>query len=72
MDVESTQLICLNPECSVNLKMEMGSDELECELNIRISFTDSTGTLENCILHNQAATKILSGVSFNIKKKIKN
>lgn len=72
MDVDSTHLICLNPKCPINLKMETGSDELECELNIRLSFTDSTGTLENCILHHQAATKILNGVSFNVKYNVKN
>lgn len=66
MYVDNTHLICLNPECSIHFKMEIGSDELECELNIRLSLTDSTGTLENCILHNQAALKILSEVSFRV------
>jgi len=62
--------MCLNPECTSNFEMEIGSHELETILNIRLSITDSTGTLENCILHHQVATKILNGVS-NIGKKKK-
>lgn len=63
MDVESTHLICLNPECPSNSEMGIGSDELESILNIRLSLTDLTGTLDNCILHHQIAAKILSKVS---------
>jgi len=70
MYVESTHLICLNPNCPTNLKMEFGSDELESILNLRLSITDSTGTLENCIIHHQTATKILSKVSYNKKKTV--
>jgi len=66
MNVEDTHLLCLNSNCPSNLKMEIGSDELESILNIRLSLTDSTGTLENCTLHHLAATKILSKVSINI------
>lgn len=54
--------MCLNPECPSNLNMELGSNNLESTLNIRLSLTDSTGSIENCILHHQAATKILSKV----------
>ncbi|XP_025425165.1 protein hold'em-like isoform X1 [Sipha flava] len=63
MYVENVHLMCINPECSMNLNMEVGSDELESILNIRLSLTDCTGTLENCILHHQAATKILSEIN---------
>lgn len=63
MNVESTHLMCLNSNCPTNLKMEIGSDELESVLNIRLSLTDSSGTLENCIMHHQTATKILNKVS---------
>lgn len=69
MNVESSYLMCLNPECSSNFEMEIESYELESIINIRISITDSTGTLENCILHHQAANKILKEVSNNIWKK---
>lgn len=65
MYVDNAHLMCFNPQCPMNLRMEVGSDELESILNIRISLTDCTGTLENCILHHQAATKVLSEVSNN-------
>lgn len=67
MNVNSTYLMCLNPECTSNFEMETESYELESILNIQLSITDSTGTLENCILHHQVATKILNEVS-NIEK----
>lgn len=54
--------MCLNPECPSNLNMEHESYELESVLNIYLSLTDSTGSIENCILHHHAATKILSQV----------
>lgn len=66
MNVESSYLMCLNPDCSSNFEMEIESYELESIINIRLSITDSTGTLENCILHHQAANKILKEVSNNI------
>ncbi|KAF0705308.1 Uncharacterized protein FWK35_00037539, partial [Aphis craccivora] len=59
MNVESSYLMCLNPDCSSNFEMEIESYELESIINIRLSITDSIGTLENCILHHQAANKIL-------------
>lgn len=62
MNVESTYLICFNQQCPSNLKMEIASDELESVLNIQLSLTDSTGTLDKCILHSQVATKILTEV----------
>jgi len=68
MYVNNTYLLCVNPECTSNFEKEIGSYELETILNIRLSITDSTGTLENCILHHQVATKILNEVS-NIGKK---
>lgn len=55
--------MCLNPECPSNLNTDITFNELEYILNINLSLTDSTGTLENCILHHQAATKIISNVS---------
>lgn len=69
MNVESTHLMCLNPECSSNIDMEIGSNDLENILNIRLSITDSTGTLDNCILHHQAAIKISNEVSNTRKRK---
>ncbi|KAF0748429.1 meiosis-specific with OB domain-containing protein, partial [Aphis craccivora] len=64
MNVESSYLMCLNPDCSSNFKMEIESYELESIINIRLSITDSTGTLENCILHHQAANKIFKEVNY--------
>ncbi|XP_060847878.1 protein hold'em-like [Rhopalosiphum padi] len=65
MNVESSYLMCLNPECSSNYEMEIESSyELESIINIRLSITDSTGTLENCLLHHQVATKILKEVNY--------
>jgi len=67
MNVESSYLMCLNPECSSNYEMEIESSyELESIINIRLSITDSTGTLENCLLHHQVATKILKEVSNHV------
>lgn len=54
--------MCFNPECPSNLNMELGLYELESVLNIRLSLTDSTGSIENCILYHQAAMKILNQV----------
>lgn len=63
MNVESIHLMCLNLDCPSNLKTEIESDELESILDIRLSLTDSTGTLENCTMHHVTATKVLSEVS---------
>ncbi|VVC34548.1 Nucleic acid-binding, OB-fold [Cinara cedri] len=62
-DVENAYLMCLNPECTTHFNIANGSDELESILNIKLSLTDISGTLDNCILHHKAATKILCKVT---------
>lgn len=65
MKLKNTHLMCFNELCPTYCKMKNGLDEFESILNIRLSLTDCTGTLDNCVLHHQTATKILNGVSCN-------
>jgi len=65
MKLENTHLMCFNELCPTYCKMENGLDALENILNIRLSLTDCTGTLDNCVLHYQTATKIFNEVSYN-------
>jgi len=67
-NIENSHLICPNELCPTHFKMENGLDELESIFNIRVSLTDSTGTLDNCILHYKIATKMLNEVSYNENK----
>ncbi|XP_050438704.1 meiosis-specific with OB domain-containing protein [Adelges cooleyi] len=53
---------CLNFECISNMPVGHGVEDLRCVLNIRMSLTDSSGTLENCQVSDHTATKLLGSV----------
>lgn len=62
-EVENTHFMCLNPECNAHFNMENRTNELESIINIKLSLTDISGTLDNCILHHKAASKMFIEVS---------